>query len=64
MEAVENRVIELTEAICNLYLYDHIDSSHAIKKLTEQGYENVSVKFVWEIYERLIKETDDSKTVS
>jgi hypothetical protein len=64
METIESKVIELAKAICRLRFYDDIDATAAIAKLNSQGLPNVSVKFVQAIYERLIEETDESKTVS
>jgi hypothetical protein len=64
MESVESKVIELVEVVCRLHFYDDIDTFTAVRKLNEQGFEDVSAEFVQAIYEQLIKETDKTMTVS
>jgi hypothetical protein len=64
MERIEAKIINLTEAVCRLHFYDDIDATAAIAKLNEKGFPDVSIKFVQTIYERAIKETDKTMTVS
>jgi hypothetical protein len=64
MESIENRILELTEAVCRLHLYEKVEASSLIAKLNEQGFLNISADFVQAIYGRLIEETQKNIKVS
>jgi hypothetical protein len=64
MERTNKRVLNLTKAVCRLHFYNDLDASDAIEELNEQGFCNVNVDFVQEMYDQLIKETKETITVS
>jgi hypothetical protein len=57
MEQIENRVLELTRAVCRLHRLDRPASDVPVT-LENEGFRNVSVNFVQAIFDKLLNEAN------